>query len=41
MRKEVFMDFYGTVVCENGPHSEEVILRILRAGKAESPDEIV
>lgn len=41
MRKAVFMDFYGTVVYENEPHSEEVIRRIFRAGRAESPEEIV
>ena len=41
MRKVLFMDFYGTVVYENGPQSEEVIRRIFRAGNAESPEEIV
>lgn len=41
MRKVLFMDFYGTVVYENGSQSEEVIRRIFRAGNAESPEEIV
>lgn len=41
MRKAVFMDFYGTAVYENGPHSEEVIRRIFRAGNAQNPEEIV
>lgn len=41
MPKAVFCDFYGTLVHENGPHSLEVIKRVLKAGNAENIDDVV
>lgn len=41
MIKALFMDFYGTVVSDNGPFSYEVIKRVYKSGTAQSPDEVV
>lgn len=41
MVKAIFLDFYGTVVHENSPISNEVIKRIYKSGTADTPDIIV
>lgn len=40
MIKAVFMDYYGTVVHENGPITMEVVKRIYRNSTASSPQEV-
>lgn len=40
MIKAIFMDYYGTVVHENGPIAMEVVKRIYKNSNAESPEEV-
>lgn len=40
MIKAIFMDYYGTVTHENGPITVEVIKRIYKNSKANSPEEV-
>ncbi|KQO04671.1 hypothetical protein ASF12_14180 [Paenibacillus sp. Leaf72] len=39
--KVIFLDFYGTVVYENGPISYEVIKRVFKSGNAKTPEELL
>lgn len=41
MVRAVFMDYYGTVVRENGPIAMEVVQRVFEGGNAESPEGVV
>ncbi|GGF91397.1 hypothetical protein GCM10010912_40510 [Paenibacillus albidus] len=41
MKKAIFLDFYGTVVHENGPQSYKVIERVFNSGNANTPEEVV
>lgn len=41
MVKGLFLDFYGTVVHENGPISFQVIEKVFKSGNAKSPQEAV
>lgn len=40
MIKAIFMDYYGTMVYENGPISIEVVKRIYKNSNASSPEEV-